>query len=96
MMYMIRKQLYITEEQEFRLKRQAQQLGVSEAELMRRALDLALGSEVPVLPESMRRAAVKALLDDADQIVKDLQPTLPGGLHRDDTYEEREAKLLPR
>lgn len=96
MMYMIRKQLYITEEQEFRLKRQAQELGVSEAELMRRALDLALETEVPVLPESMRRAAVKALLEDADQIVKDLQPTLPDAFRRDDIYEEREAKLFPR
>ena len=36
---MIRKQLYITREQDRALKRQARALGVSEAELVRRALD---------------------------------------------------------
>ena len=36
---MIRKQLYITREQNHALKRQARALGVSEAELVRRALD---------------------------------------------------------
>lgn len=36
---MIRKQLYITREQERSLKRKARELGVSEAELVRRALD---------------------------------------------------------
>ena len=38
---MIRKQLYITREQDHALKRQARALGVSEAELVRRALDAA-------------------------------------------------------
>ena len=36
---MIRKQLYITREQERSLKRKARELGVSEAELVRRAID---------------------------------------------------------
>lgn len=36
---MIRKQLYITREQERSLKRKARELGISEAELVRRALD---------------------------------------------------------
>lgn len=40
---MVRKQVYIEHRQERRLKRQAQYLGVSEADIVRRGLDLALG-----------------------------------------------------
>ena len=36
---MIRKQLYITREQDRSLKRKARELGLSEAELVRRAID---------------------------------------------------------
>lgn len=39
---MVRKQVYITAEQEERLKRRAAELGVPEAELIRRGLDLVL------------------------------------------------------
>lgn len=39
---MIRKQVYITEPQDRALKRQAQARGVSEAELVRQALDVLL------------------------------------------------------
>lgn len=42
---MIRKQLYITDEQERALKRRAKEEGVSEAELARRALDRLLHGE---------------------------------------------------
>jgi hypothetical protein len=41
-MSMIRKQLYLEERQHRALKRRAEELGVSEAEVMRRALDDAL------------------------------------------------------
>src|SRR5437879_531255 len=43
-MYMVRKQLYISDDQERQLKRRAGDLGVSEAELVRRALDGVLRS----------------------------------------------------
>lgn len=42
---MIRKQLYLKPSQDRALKRRAKELGVSEAELVRRALDDALQSE---------------------------------------------------
>ena len=42
MMYMIRKQLYLTEAQDAELKRQAAKQGVSEATIVRRALTEAL------------------------------------------------------
>lgn len=44
---MIRKQLYITREQDRALKRRARALGVSEAELVRRALDEMEGAALP-------------------------------------------------
>ncbi len=44
--YMIRKQLYISDEHERALKTKARELGISEAELVRRLLDgLLLGGE---------------------------------------------------
>ena len=61
MMYMVRKQLYIDDRHERDLKRRASELGVSEAELVRRALDAALGNEAVRRPlhserdEAMRR-----------------------------------------
>jgi hypothetical protein len=42
MLYMVRKQLYLTEAQDAELKRQAAKQGVSEATIVRRALDRAL------------------------------------------------------
>lgn len=42
---MVRKQLYITDEQERALKRRAKEEGLSEAELTRRALDRMLHGE---------------------------------------------------
>ena len=48
---MIRKQLYITREQDHALKRQARELGVSEAEFVRRALDEAV-RETPSRPQT--------------------------------------------
>jgi predicted DNA-binding protein len=38
-MAMVRKQVYITQEQDERLKRLSQRLGITEAELIRRAID---------------------------------------------------------
>jgi hypothetical protein len=43
---MIRKQIYIERRHEDQLKRLARQLGCSEAELIRQALDCSLGSSV--------------------------------------------------
>jgi hypothetical protein len=52
----IRKQLYISDEHERALKARARELGVSEAELVRRMLDgLLLGREGEGLPEQALR-----------------------------------------
>jgi len=58
-MYMVRKQLYISDEQEQLLKRRAHELGTTEAELMRRALDLLLRDYVPTMPSPQQLAALR-------------------------------------
>lgn len=89
MMYMVRKQLYITEQQNRLLKRRARALGLSEAELVRRTLDQALreqeGSVSPV-----RREALSALLGDIHRIAQ--HHRLPEGFSRQTLYEEREQR----
>ena len=60
---MVRKQLYITRSQDRALKRRARELGVTEAEIVRRAIDAldqpaqaaATSSAVAELIESLRR-----------------------------------------
>ena len=46
----VRKQLSVTPEQDRALKRRSRELGVSEAELVRRALDAALAAEPTAVP----------------------------------------------
>lgn len=59
---MVRKQIYITAQQERQLKQRASELDVSEAELIRRALDLALGG----VTESNRGLALPAAIRDPE------------------------------
>ncbi|MCL6642896.1 MAG: hypothetical protein K6T71_06195 [Candidatus Bipolaricaulota bacterium] len=62
---MIRKQIYIERRHEDQLKRLAQRLGCSEAELIRQALDRSLGS-VSILPDlevwERERAFIRRLI----------------------------------
>jgi hypothetical protein len=67
---MVRKQLYLEETQDRSLKRQAKKLGISEAELVRRALDDAL--KQPVKRKSINQGdeVLSSLFADADTIAK--------------------------
>lgn len=72
---MIRKQLYITEAQERALKRRARELGVSEAELARRALEGLLHEEASGEPpraatESSRQSVVGELIGSLRRLGK--------------------------
>jgi hypothetical protein len=65
---MVRKQLYLEEAQDKALKRQARKLGVSEAEVVRHALDVALRGD-SVRPALKRnRELLKAFFEEADQL----------------------------
>lgn len=86
-MYMLRKQLYINEEQERTLKRRSKDLGLSEAELVRRALDAVLRGDGNALARPSGGDAIQAFIDEAERIAGTV--TLWSPLNRDDLYAER-------
>lgn len=76
---MVRKQLYITEGQNEHLKQQARELGVSEAELARRALSEFLSERTP--GAAARPEALDELLRRTRSLSEKHQ--LPSGYHFD-------------
>jgi len=89
---MIRKQLYITREQDRALKRRAREQGASEAEVVREALDRHLRPETgPVLP-AHRRKALDELLAANEEIAK--HHHFPKGyrFNREALYADREKR----
>ena len=84
---MIRKQLYITEGQDEVLKDQARKLGISEAELARRALSAFLFERTPTA--SRRPEALETLLKRTRSLSE--KHRLPSGYQfdREDLYGER-------
>ena len=87
---MIRKQLYITEQQDRALKREAKALGVSEAELVRRALNEMLRETLG----GRRREVLDRLLDHTRRLAE--RHRLPDDyrFEREELYAEREDRLL--
>jgi len=86
---MIRKQIYITPQQDAHLKRQARAMRISEAELIRRSLAQFEESSVshPTRPEAWQEEL---------KFMKERAARLPGGngkrtWTREDAYEERLA-----
>jgi hypothetical protein len=84
---MIRKQLYITEGQDEVLKDQARKLGISEAELARRALSAFLSERSPTA--TRRPEALETLLERTRSLSE--KHRLPSGYRfdREDLYAER-------
>ena len=89
-MYMVRKQLYIEDAQEQRLKRRARELGVSEAELMRRALDGVLWDSRRALRRPAAAENLRQFFHVADQSIKTIER-----FKREELYEDR-IRRLPR
>ena len=92
-MFMSLKQLYIEDDQERRLQQRAQQLGISESEFVRRAIESALADEM-LAPPSVRLAALTALLKDADDLVAIKHPVLTEPFSRDDNLFTPDAKII--
>jgi hypothetical protein len=91
-MRMVRKQVYITPEQDKKLKECAQRLGVSEAELIRRGIELVEGGSDE--RRIQRLAAWKRLEVMMDEHIR----TRPEGsgidkFNRDEVYAERLDRL---
>lgn len=82
---MIRKQIYIKPEQDETLKRKADELGISEAELIRECIDA--GTSQPLASE--RRKAWQELLASMDERSKLRVPQTGRDWTRDELYEER-------
>ncbi len=81
---MIRKQLYIDPQQDVLLKRKAHELGLSEAELVRRALETLLNEKQK--PINSNSSALQALLDDARAFSRAHQPAPNYVYKREDAY----------
>lgn len=86
---MIRKQLYISEEHERALKARAREIGVSEAELVRRLLDRLLlnGETGSVLPFGRAEAALD-FLESVDRIADSHSLPEEYRFDREELYEE--------
>lgn len=89
---MIRKQLYIEPHQEEALKRRSRELGVSEAELVRRALDAALAGDPVTLRHPGRAQAAERLLAALDRIAR-TGAVAPEAYDREGLYAERLSSL---
>ncbi|BBM70819.1 type II toxin-antitoxin system VapB family antitoxin [Rhodothermus marinus] len=89
---MIRKQFYITTEQDQAIRQLARQQGVSASEVVRRALEAALARFS--LPWRGQSEAVERLLENCRQLGAHHQ--LPAGFRFDRAacYQEREARQL--
>ena len=90
---MVRKQVYIQRRQEAMLKRLSKALGLSEAEIIRRAIERELGgSSLQPSPRSSEaldqfiRTALKHRVEDAKRE--------PYHWNRQELYEERESRWL--
>ncbi len=79
----------MTDDQERRLKRQARKLGVSEAELVRRALEAALADEGATLPRPDRDETVAGLLATIERTGGRSAFPAAWKFSRQDAYSER-------
>jgi hypothetical protein len=88
MVQMIRKQVYIQRQQEVALKRLSKSRGLSEAELIRQAIDKqAVSATAPFVPDAVAweeaHAVMVALRD------REVAPGQPRDWRREDLYEDR-------
>ncbi len=94
---MVRKQVYITDEQDRWLKKRSNQLGLSEAELIRRCLDAS--RDRPGSPAAAGPAedpeALQALLAFAESRVGLEAPHAGRKFRREEVYEERPIPKTP-
>ena len=90
---MLRKQLYIPEGQDRALKERAKALGVSEADIVRQALDLILGDEHNAVVIPGHQDALREVLERASEIAeaRRADPEAPR-YRREELYDEREQR----
>ena len=87
--YMVRKQLYISDEHERALKARAKELGVSEAELVRRMLDGLLLDGERGLAGAGATEALEGFLKEADRLAESHRFQRGYVFDRNELYEDR-------
>lgn len=90
---MVRKQIYISKRQESFLKKLADSRGVSEAEIVRQALDRELSGQSIQSPRPDHSAWEK-LVAFLDARNSDRRPSMPYRWDRSEIYEGREGRWL--
>ena len=95
--HMVRKQIYIPRRQDALLKKLAKQRGVSEAEVIRQALEREVQTPTPVTPKNSKKAldeifAFVETLKDRPEFMKGE----PYKFNREEIYEERESRWFIR
>lgn len=90
---MVRKQIYIQRRQEAMLKRLSKTLGISEAEIIRRAIEHELGGNVsqpaPRTTQALDQFIHSALKPRGEDVIRE-----PYQWNRQELYEERESRWL--
>lgn len=92
MMYMVRKQLYLTEAQDAALKRKAEAVGISEAEIVRRALDDALSEK----PARRWRPGRAEAIERLHRTWAETSSALDGDFDRESLYQDRLGRLVQK
>jgi hypothetical protein len=87
--YVVKKQLYISEEHERALKAKARELGVSEAELVRRMLDGLLLDGEGGLAGTDAAEALEGFLEEADRLAESHRFSEGYAFDRNELYEDR-------
>ena len=92
--HMIRKQIYLPRRHNLRLKRLAKQRGISEAEVIRQALEREAALSVPAVHDS--RKALEKIFAYVESLRKrpDFMQAKPYTFNRDELYEERESRWM--
>jgi hypothetical protein len=90
---MVRKQIYLQSRQNALLKRLARVRGLSEAEIIRQAIEREI-SGVPVQPAQSDRAAWQELIAFLDARQQSSSGGQPYRWNREDIYAERENRWL--
>jgi 5-formyltetrahydrofolate cyclo-ligase len=92
--HMVRKQIYLPKQQNQTLKRLAKQRGISEAEVIRQALDREAELAVPVVHDSHKALenifAYVESLRNRPEFMQDK----PYKFNREELYEERESRWV--
>jgi hypothetical protein len=92
--HMIRKQIYLPRRQSLTLKRLAKQRGISEAEVIRQALEREAELSMPVVHDSHK--ALEKIFAYAESLRKrpEFMQGKPYKFNRQELYEERESRWV--